>query len=348
MPVARTVLGDIPPEKLGITFTHEHVTFSWGSARRDLGGRYDREALLKQICEDLGAAKRDYNVNTIVCVSGPEMGRDVDMCAEASRRTGVNIIASTGFHRQGSGTSIYFHHATVDDIEEWMTREITQGVGRNKVKVGNIKLGENAFIPTPVEEKCMRAAARASKKTGASMNIHTMFATGRPGTVASEGVRGGAASITGAPPPFAMTSATPPPGVNPGAIVVDILTSEGADPSKIKIDHAQRGEVGLLLEVLRKGAHVCFDVLARTIEREPLIVSRIGALITAGYVSQLMLSMDHIAAWVPVQPPWNKERWVQDYSYLHRELVPRLVKAGIGEKAIEQMLVINPKNFLSF
>lgn len=77
MPVVRTVLGDIPTETLGVTLPHEHITFSWGSSRRDLAERYDREAYLNRICADASAAKRKHSVGTIVCVT-PHL-----CCAEA-------------------------------------------------------------------------------------------------------------------------------------------------------------------------------------------------------------------------------------------------------------------------
>ena len=324
MAVARTVLGYIPAEQLGITLTHEHITFSSGSARRDLGERYDREAYLKQICDDVSAAKRDYNVNTIVCVSTAEMGRDVDICAEVQRRTGVNIIASTGAYRQNGGlwSNAFWSAQTQERFEEFLTKEITEGVGRDRIKCGNIKMGWAAHEPTLAEEKLLRAAGRVSARLGTSIVMHT---------------------------PYWST----PLGENPGMRMVDILTTEGADPGKITIGHAQgvrRANLGLtpLLEVLRRGAYVCFEDLNKSVEQDNSLIGYFGALIGAGYVEQLMLSLDHQASLQTVHPPENLKSWVQDCSYLHREIIPRMLKAGISEKHIEQMMVTNPKDFLSF
>lgn len=322
MAVARTVLGDIPAEKLGFTMTHEHLTFSWGSGRRDLGELYDREGSLKLICADIGAPQGNYRINTIVDVSTAEMGRDVDIFAEVQRRTGVNIIASTGSYRQNAGISLYWNSQTGEKFEELMVREITEGVGRNKIKCGNIKMAWASYQPTPTEEKLLRAAGRVSRKLGTSIVMHTPYRNA-------------------------------PPDANPGLHMIDILVAEGADPTKITIGHAGGVNSNLkpLLEVLRRGAFVCFEGGNKAEETHAMVISTVGALISAGYAKQIMLSLDHLLSWQTFQPAsWNPatSNRVEDLGFLPRERLPRMLKAGIREKDIEQMMVTNPRNFLSF
>ena len=320
MAVARTVLGDVPAEELGITFTHEHVTFSWGSARRDLGELYDREGVIKRIADSVAAAKRDYNVNTLVCVTTAEMGRDVDIYTEVSRRTGVNIIASTGSYRQNAGLSLYWDLETLDQCQWYLMREITEGVGKNKVKCGNIKLAWSTFTPSAAEEKWMRAAGRVSRQLGTPIACHCWYRDA-------------------------------PPEVNPGIHMIDIMTSEGADPSNIKIDHhmSTGGHIEPLLQVLRRGVYLGFETLFITERRPQMVINTIGALITSGSVDQMLLCPQTIApGFIPKQPRRFLENCNQDHSYLHREVVPMMLKAGILERDIEKMLVDNPKRFLSF
>lgn len=321
MPVARTVLGDIPAEKLGIAFTHEHIAFSWGSARRDLAERYEFEKNVKLVAASVGAAKREYNVNTMVDVSTAEMGRDVDMYAEVSRRSGVNIIASTGSYRQNAGISLYWTMQTGEKFEEYLTREITEGVGKNKIKCGNVKLAWVTYEPTPTEEKVMRATGRVSRRLGVSIVNHC--------------INRGA-----------------PPGANAGVRMIDILTSEGCDPAKITIGHAGSFGANLapLLDVLHRGAYLCFEFLSKPTAGYANVIGTIAGLIAAGYVKQIMLSAEVLTdgTWFTTQPRWNKENWIQDHSYVHRVFIPEMLKAGVREKDIEQMIVTNPKNFLAF
>ena len=96
MPIARTVLGDIPPELMGLTYPHEHVVLGYTGAREDLGNNFDQEAVLKQICDDLGQAVRQHGMKTVVDVTPPEVGRDIDLLQEVARRLDINVIAATG------------------------------------------------------------------------------------------------------------------------------------------------------------------------------------------------------------------------------------------------------------
>ena len=343
MAVARTVLGDIPEDNLGVTFSNEHITFSWGSARRDLGELYDREAITKRISDSVAAAKRDYNVNTLVCSSTTEMGRDVDIYAEVSRRTGVNIIASTGSHGQDAALSLYWNADTADQVEWYLEREITVGVGKNKVKCGNITLAWAALSPTPGEENWMRAAARVSRLLGTPISCHCIYRETPPPI-----------QIEGAAPsarPEYPSDATDTDAVNPGIRMIDMMVSEGAEPSNIKIDYhmSTGGHIEPLLQVLRRGVSMGFDTLSVAEGDRQLVVGTIGALITSGFVDHLLLSPQTMGpGWIPKQPRWNQENWNQDHSSLHREVIPLMLKAGIRERDIEKMLVDNPKRFLSF
>ena len=341
MTVARTVFGDIPAEQLGVTFTHEYLTFSWGSARRDLGELYEQEAATKRIADSLAAAKRDYQVNTLVCSTTAEMGRNVDLYAEVSRRTGVNIIASTGSYGQSAALSLYWTMETPDQCHWYLTREITEGVGGNKIKCGHITLAWAAQSPTAAEENWMRAAARVSQQLGTPISAHCSYREILP----QAQVEGGAPVIRPEYPSAATDS------VNPGIHMMDIMTSEGANPSSIKIDYhmSTGGHIEPLLQVLRRGAFIGFDTLSTAEEHLLMTIATIGALITAGYNDQLLLSPQTMApGWMPTQPSWNQGNRNQDHSYLHRDVIPLMLKAGIRERDVEKMLVDNPKHFLGF
>ena len=95
MTFVRTVLGDIDPSALGVTYAHEHVVIDGGrpvlmEPDFDLG---DVDAMTAEIGE--ATAK---GLNAIVDAMPCDAGRSALKLAELSRRTGVHVIAPTGLH----------------------------------------------------------------------------------------------------------------------------------------------------------------------------------------------------------------------------------------------------------
>ncbi|MBI2936497.1 MAG: hypothetical protein HYY31_06825 [Chloroflexi bacterium] len=319
MPSARTVLGDIPPQQLGITYPHEHVTIGYTGARQSLGNRFDREGLVKHICDDLGKAMRAHGVKTIVDVTFPEVGRDVDILQEVSRRLNVNIIACTGHYTQEGGFPFYWNLMDVEKFEERFTREITEGVGPDNVKCGVIKIAMSNFPLPAGEEKAFRAAAMVSKKLGVSICVHTSGWT---------------------------TPADKPHGL----AALELLVSEGADPSRIQMGHMEgtQGNMAQLLEVARRGVYLAFDVVGRNPEqRDPIRTAMVRGLIAAGYGHRILLSMDHTSGWVPQPRPERYATLDTHFTDIH-DYLPKLRKAGVTERQLEKIFVDNPRELFPF
>jgi phosphotriesterase-related protein len=90
-----SVLGAIDTKQLGFTLMHEHLMVAFQGAQKDypeflVGDVFDR------IINGLKGAK-DGGVDTVVDMTTNDLGRDINLIAEASRRTGVNIIACSGW-----------------------------------------------------------------------------------------------------------------------------------------------------------------------------------------------------------------------------------------------------------
>lgn len=96
--VVQTVRGPIPAAKLGFTLPHEHICVSsagfWQMWPEYFGGR---ASFIAKVVEKLEAAKRE-GVSTIVDVTPADVGRDVRLLEEVSRRSGVHIVACTDRH----------------------------------------------------------------------------------------------------------------------------------------------------------------------------------------------------------------------------------------------------------
>ena len=320
MPVARTVLGDIPAEQMGITYPHEHVVVGYAGAREDLGDNFDREAVLKEICDDLGKAARQHGVKTVVDVTPPELGRDVDILREVATRLDINVIAATGHFVHARGFPMYWGFMDTEKLEERMTREVTEGVGPHKVKCGVLKIAMDGTHLSSSEEKAFRAAARVSKRLGVSICVHTAGWT------------------------LPTTEDLPGP-----IMALDVLLSEGADPSRIQMGHLEHSEGNLshLMEVARRGCYMNFDLVGRNREVwDPLRVALVTGLVAAGYGDRILLSMDYQGAWVPERPP----RYVEMHSSftdLHSFLT-LLLKGGLKEEQLDKILVDNPRDLLAF
>ena len=97
MPQVNTVLGPIDPAEMGFTLSHEHVTLGAAGAAATYPGFQDRQAIADGATAALSEAYAG-GVRTIIDVTTFDLGRDVAMMQEVSRRTGVHVIPCTGNH----------------------------------------------------------------------------------------------------------------------------------------------------------------------------------------------------------------------------------------------------------
>ena len=95
MPTVNTVLGPVETAELGFTLSHEHVGTNAAGLRHTYPEFLDREGLLEQA---VAAMREAYQagVRTMVEMSTFDLGRDIGLIQEVSRRSGVQLIAVTG------------------------------------------------------------------------------------------------------------------------------------------------------------------------------------------------------------------------------------------------------------
>lgn len=328
MATAKTVLGEVSASQLGTTMVHEHLILTFGAAKDDMPDEYNVEALAGQVVDQIAKPVRDHGIKTLVDVSPYTLGRDVELQQVVARQLGINVIATTGFYRQRSGNSEYWLYQDEEHFEEFMTRELKEGVsgGINpaKVKCGLIKIGwssqPGSGDPEPIEVKATRAAARVSGRTGAPIVVHITW---------------------------------PNPARNTGIEAVRMLMEAGADPERIQISHCHsaKGNLAFLLDIVKTGAYAAFDsVFLREHEgdanRERWSAA-VGGLIRAGYGHKVLFGTHSLCVSFP-KPIWERgtsDRLGQayhDYGFMFRELLPRLRSGGITDKEIERILVENP------
>ncbi|MEQ6378518.1 phosphotriesterase-related protein [Bacillaceae bacterium S4-13-56] len=168
----RTVLGDIEKDKLGFTYSHEHL---WTNPP---GSQKDRDLELTDYeasVSELWRFKRAGG-DSLVDATTLDYGRNASMMARMAKETGVNVVATSGFNKH-----IYFSSwveaLTVEEITQKLVRDVTIGMDGTESKAGFLKAGSWEQLIHPLEEKVTRAVARAQLQTGAPMWLHTEAGT---------------------------------------------------------------------------------------------------------------------------------------------------------------------------
>ncbi|MCL5676855.1 MAG: phosphotriesterase-related protein, partial [Firmicutes bacterium] len=174
MPRVQTVLGDIAPELLGVTYHHEHIVSAPPKRITDK----DPDLILDSvdlIVQEIGYFKA-LGGQTICDATAIDYGRNIEGVVEAARRSGINIIATTGFNK-----GLYFEpwvdKASIEELTDMVVRDIREGIDGTRHRAGQLKFGTSYGLIQPVEEKAARAACRAQRQTGAPLFTHTEAGT---------------------------------------------------------------------------------------------------------------------------------------------------------------------------
>ncbi|MFS4415316.1 phosphotriesterase [Maribacter sp. 2307ULW6-5] len=179
----RTVLGDVPISRMGLTYAHEHIVIDdcYVTAKHPEFLLNDAEKISTELTDfyELGG-------RTVVDTMPANSGRNVLLSARVSRSSKVNIIVPTGIHLEMYYPQNHWRYTLsedrltrlfIADIEEGIDRFDYSGpvVQRTEHRAGLIKLatGNEAF--TPHQELIFRAVVNAHLETGAPILTHTNF-----------------------------------------------------------------------------------------------------------------------------------------------------------------------------
>jgi 5-phospho-D-xylono-1,4-lactonase len=177
----RSVLGDIPSDRMGITYSHEHVVIDTSYATTE----YPEFTLNDEnkICAELMELK-SLGCATMVDTMPANAGRNVEKLAAISRKTEINLIAPTGIHLEIYYPTSHWRYQYneeqltqlfIDDIKHGIDRFDYNGplIERTAHHAGLIKLatGDNAI--SRHQEMIFRAAVNAHRITGAPILTHT-------------------------------------------------------------------------------------------------------------------------------------------------------------------------------
>ena len=173
-----TVTGPVKLGTLGQTLPHEHIVCSGAEFQSTFPGWLPEETVLNIAVAKLKYAAETYQIRTVIDGTPLTLGRDLPLLKKASERSGVQIIASTGFYFYDSFPLIKM---PPEGISEFLTDEIING----EIKPAIFKCAADVQGITPTVKKALQAAALVHKETGIPIYCHTHAAV-KSGTAAQE------------------------------------------------------------------------------------------------------------------------------------------------------------------
>jgi phosphotriesterase-related protein len=262
MPHLVTTLGPKRLDELGTILPHEHVFVDLRTWDQPGYGEAEAADVGRLMGPELERA-RAVGVTAIVEPSTVGVGRRVDILLAVSRATGFPLVAPTGVYRE-PWLPPWVHAADEGELRDWMIGELTGEIEGTGVQAGWIKVGASDDGLTDAEAKTLRAAARASAATGATIGSHT--------------VRGEVARAQ-----------------------VDLIEASGGAPERFVWIHAhQEPDIALHHELGRRGVWLEYDGIGEPGSDERFI-DLIQRGLDAGLGGRLLLSHDR--GWYdPAQP----------------------------------------------
>jgi len=313
----QTVLGPLDASQLGFTLAHEHIADAPDVLKRwpkEWGGRGEFTARAAEKLKEIKVA----GIGTIADLTTYDVGRDIRFLEEVSRKSGLHVIAATG-QRFFPPRAADMPARTIDGLAAFFIKEIEQGIDGTGIKAGVIKIGIITKDPTALEETGLRAAARASKATGAPIRTHT-DARNRAGESHAA-----------------------------------ILESEGIDPARVSFDHSDdSGDIDYFLGLARRGYSLGMDHVHRGLNFKPVFERRadcIKRLIDAGFANKIFLSTD--SEFGGSLLPQEVREWRETIDppdgmlFETRKLIPTLKQMGVSGSDIHTITVENPRRFFS-
>ncbi|KAL3867583.1 hypothetical protein ACJMK2_040467 [Sinanodonta woodiana] len=342
----QTVLGLIEPSEAGLTLPHEHLSLDFGCSQvkvpqcdkfHDLVTAtvsqenlwwiaqhpYSNVNNLKYLEEHDAVIEeikffKSNGGGTIVENTTVGIKPDRKFYKEIAQKTGVNIVSGTGFYVEPSRKDTV--DMTVEMMADAMMRDILSGCEETPdIKSGIIgEIGCN-FPLGDSERKAVQAAGHVQKELGCPVIFH--------------------------------------PGRNPHSPeeITRLYQEAGGEVDKLVMSHLDRTipTIPELLEFAELGAYCEFDLFGIELSFYQMNESydmpsdmerirRIKGLLDAGFGDQVLISHD----------VHTKHRLMKygghGFSHILLNIIPRMLKRGITQEAIDKIVKENPQRWLTF
>jgi predicted metal-dependent phosphotriesterase family hydrolase len=313
--VVRTVLGDVPAERLGATYLHEHLIIDsplvhdrfphiWLPSAEDATAEV-------RTCAVAGAGAM---LDAMPCASG----RDVGKLAAVSRATGVHVVAATGLH-----TAKYYdgrpwtQQAEPEVLAELFTADVVEGIDaydysgpvvhRTAHRAGVVKVATAGETPGAAERRAFAAAAETVRRTGVPLLTHCEEGRGAPAQV-------------------------------------ELLRALEVPLGRVVLSHTDKvRDLGYHRDLLQSGVNVEYDQALRQEPDEPRGTAwLLTEALAAGHGAQVLLGTDGAR-----RSLWRSLGGSPGLDWLLTGFAPVLDRWGVDAAARSRLLVDNPARVLA-
>lgn len=332
-----TVRGPIPVHDMGVTLTHEHVlndVTSWAHTTSSRGwdpqayaGHPVSEDILWDLrhdpfgnldncrLDDIDVAiaeverYRGLGGCTIIDTTSMNSGRRLRDLRTVSERSGVHIVAGTGYYLAPSHPP-QMQHLDAHAIAAQILDDLQEGHGGARPGIIG-EIGVGAEFPEP-ERRSLAGAFLAQREVGLPVQVHL------------------------------------PAWLRRGHEVLDVAEAHGVPPERVVLCHMGPSGADLAYqeELLRRGAWVQYDMIGMEVfyadqgvqcpsdEENAVWLTR---LVERGWIDQLLISQDIFLKSL------LRAHGGPGYGHILQYFVPRLHRHGLTPEVTDRLLVHNPQ-----
>jgi phosphotriesterase-related protein len=247
-----------------------------------------------------------------------DAGRDAELLAEISRRSGVHVIAPTGAHAEKHYPERHWTlKLPTDEIAGLFAADIDVGIDaldygspvvkRTQVRAGVIKVAGSAATLSERDQRIFEAAAIAQRVTGCPILTHC------------EGGRGGTEQVAW-------------------------LERHGARPAHIALSHVDKVvDRGYQQDLFATGAYVEYDGAFRWGDKTNGTLQLLEWAAEDGRLGQVVLGLDAAR-----QGYWTAYGGSPGWAFLLDGFAAQMREHGLGEREQWEMFTANPSRLYSF
>jgi phosphotriesterase-related protein len=333
-----TVLGPVPAGSLGVTLMHEHILNDcrcWWNLptepeRQHLATESVHAGIIGELrmdpfvnlhncalddeplaVDELGAFARQGG-RTVVDPTCRGIGRDPNALARISRVTGLQIVMGAGYYLQSSHPAAV-RSMSADAIADEIVAEALEGVDGSGIRIGLIgEIGVSSDF-TAEEEKSLRGASRAHRRTGLPLMVHL------------------------------------PGWFRHGHRVLDVVEEEGGNLRHTVLCHLNPsghdrdyqtglGARGAFLEYDMIGMDYFYADQGVQCPSDDDNARAIKGLVDAGLTDRILLSHDVFLKMMLTRYGGF------GYGYVTRHFLPRLRRFGVSDDEVATMMTANPRS----
>jgi phosphotriesterase-related protein len=331
-----TVSGAIEASELGITLFHEHLlndaTKAWhppdpedsraseianGPVRMEYLGTLRNDPYLSRdntLLDRLDVAIEEAGFfaaaggRTVIDQTVEGMGRDPEKMKVIAEATGLQIVMGCGFYLERTHPP-RIASMSADDVADSVERDLVEGWdGIRPGLIGEIGIGPSF---TSAEEKVLRGAAKAQRRTGVPLSVHL------------------------------------PGWQRHGHRVLDVVEEEGGNLAATVLSHMNpsHNDPGYQRSLADRGAWIEYDMIGMELNypgegqspSDEQNARAVAELVRDGYADRLLLSHDIFIKTL-------LRRWGGfGYDHVLTSFVPRLEDHGVSRETALGLLTTNPR-----